>query len=97
MFIVIILFAGRHIACEIGVPKVFIIRILFASRPIACEMGFYSIINSIEHGGTGTFSNMCYFCWIFCVTILRYFCVGLLVVGGVYMVPLGYDNGMVPR
>ena len=37
------------------------------------------------------------FCWIFCVTILWYFCVGLLVVGGFYMVPLAYDNGMVPR
>ena len=37
------------------------------------------------------------FCWIFCVTILWYFCVGLLVVGGGYMVPLAYDNGMLPR
>ena len=24
-------------------------------------------------------------------------CVGLLVAGGFYMVPLAYDNGMVPR
>ena len=37
------------------------------------------------------------FCWIFCVTILWYFCVGLLVAGAFYMVPLAYDNGMVPR
>ena len=37
------------------------------------------------------------FCWIFCVTILWYFCVGLLVAGRFYMVPLAYDNGMVPR
>ena len=35
--------------------------------------------------------------WIFCVTILSYFCVGLLVAGTFYMVPLAYDNGMVPR
>ena len=33
----------------------------------------------------------------FFVTILWYFCVGLLVAGGFYMVPLAYDNGMVPR
>ena len=38
---------------------------------------------------------------IFCevnlrVTILWYFCEVLLVAGG-YMVPLAYDNGMVPR
>ena len=25
------------------------------------------------------------------------FCVGLFLVGGFYMVPLAYDNGMVPR
>ena len=52
------------------------------------QMNHYS---SIEHGGTGTFSNMWYFrgkfSWYFwevnfCVTILWYFCVGLLVAGG---------------
>ena len=37
------------------------------------------------------------FCSFFCVTILWYFCVGLLVAGAFYMVPLAYDNGMVPR
>ena len=37
------------------------------------------------------------FHWIFCVTMLWNFCVGLLVVGAFYMVPLAYDNGMVPR
>ena len=41
---------------------------------------------------------MWYFCKVnLCVTILWYFCVGLLVAGGFYMVPLAYDNGMVPR
>ena len=58
----------------------------------------FLIPSSIEHGGTGTFSNMWYFCEVnLCVTILWYFCVGLLVAGGFYMVPLAYDNGMVPR
>ena len=36
-----ILFAGRPIACEMGVLKVFIVTILFASGPIACEMGVF--------------------------------------------------------
>ena len=48
--------------------------------------------------GTRPFSNMWYFCEVtLCVTILWYFCVGLLVAGEFYMVPLAYDNGMVPR
>ena len=33
-----ILFAGRPIACEMGVLEVFIVRFLFTGRPIACEM-----------------------------------------------------------
>ena len=37
-FIAIILFAGRPIACEMGVLKVFIVRFLFAARPNACEV-----------------------------------------------------------
>ena len=53
--------------------------------------------SSIEHGGTGTFSNMWYFrgkfSWYFCevnfcITILWYFCVGLLVAGGFILLPL---------
>ena len=55
--------------------------------------------SSIEHGGTGTFSIMWYFCEVnLCVTIIFY--MGLLVVrrgGGGYMVPLAHDNGMVPH
>ena len=35
----IIVFAGRPIACEMGVLKFFIVGILFAGRPTACEMG----------------------------------------------------------
>ena len=38
-----------------------------------------------------------FFVGFFCVTILWYFCVGLLVARGFYMVPLAYDNGMEPR
>ena len=38
-----------------------------------------------------------FFCWIYCVTILWYFCVGLLVARAFYMVPLAYDNGRGPR
>ena len=53
--------------------------------------------SSIEHGGTGTFSNMWYFrgkfSWYFCevnfrVTLLWYFCVGLYVAGGFIWFPL---------
>ena len=62
--------------------------------------------SSIVLGCTRPFSNMLEFylefLWgifvgIFSVTILWYFCEVLLVVGGggVYMVPLAYDNGMV--
>ena len=42
------LFAGRPIACEMGVLSVYCgllhrTRILFASRPIACEMGVLEV------------------------------------------------------
>ena len=69
--------------------------------------------SSIEHGGTSTVFNMMEqfdnmgvpehfpICGIFVgFFVLLYFgilFVGLLVVVGFYMVPLAYDNGMVPR
>ena len=44
--------------------------------------------SSIEHGGTRPFSNIWYFCEVnLCVTILWYFCVGLLVAGVLYGSP----------
>ena len=43
----IILFAGRPIACEMGALKVFMVIILFAGRPIACEMGVEVFIISL--------------------------------------------------
>ena len=45
-FIVISLFSGWPIACEMGVPKVFIVIILSAGRPIVCEMGVPKVLSS---------------------------------------------------
>ena len=55
------------------------------------------LVNSIEHGGTGTFSNMWYFCWIFVLLYFGIFVWDFLWHGRFYMVPLTYDSGMVPR
>ena len=53
-------------------------------------------MSSIGYGGTRAFSNMWYFCEVnLCVTILWYFCVGLLVAGGgggLYGSSIGYGG-----